>query len=231
MALSNYPGRKQGCVYHVDGYHGRKLDVFPNKCVFTIIAGRQSVGHGDFEAGEKTVWFKDACSLFYHRCDSLYGWFVLEPYNSSSSYQSSHTFLYSEKEISNRDMDDLIAYITYQMDLIKGFPLSTSCLDTASRKGEATNILNDSSHRAEIDAPIEKSSLESQKDAQNKEQLKEDYDGWTAWDGINPDGEKAVRLRPSPEREHFGRCPKCRSEQRLSRHKCWHCGIPFMFTD
>ena len=48
-------------------------------------------------------------------------------------------------------------------------------------------------------------------------------------DGINPKGEEAVYLRPLPDREGFGKCPKCGTEQKLDRHICWHCETPFMY--
>ena len=67
------------------------------------------------------------------------------------------------------------------------------------------------------------------KDIQAKKAIK-NYDDWTAWDGINPQGKKAVNLLPL-DSEYFGECPNCGSEQRSNRQVCWQCGIPFMYTE
>lgn len=103
--------------------------------------------------------------------------------------------------------------------------------------GTAVKFLqNDTASENDIPSDISysESSVDASQEIQSKKDekiAKKDYDGWNSWDGTNPDGEKAVRLRPSPSREYFGRCPKCGTEQRLSRHKCWQCGIPFLFEE
>ena len=93
-----------------------------------------------------------------------------------------------------------------------------------------TNNVNHTNNRFE-ESTLSTPKSNQSKNAEKPEKEEDDFDGWTAWDGINPEGKQAVYLRPSTRGEFFGICPKCGTQPRLSRHNCWQCGIPFMYSE
>jgi hypothetical protein len=50
------------------------------------------------------------------------------------------------------------------------------------------------------------------------------------YEGINLNGKKAVYPIPSGE-ANMVLCPKCKTKQRVNRHLCLKCGIPFMYEE
>ncbi len=122
-ALRNAGGPRP--VYHVDGYCGKTLDVYEDKCVITSRATIGSFMTGNMTDGEKTIYYSDCIGVQFKRNGTgiTVGYLQLETASGmmnkkGSNFWSENSFTFSKDSL-NAQMAEIADYIKDRIDAIK----------------------------------------------------------------------------------------------------------------
>ncbi len=114
----------EGAVYCLDGSRGRHLDVYEDKCVFSVSAGIGSFLTGNGSDGEKTVYYVDCIGVQFKRAGLQLGYLQLETAsglmnNKQSNFFNENSFTFEPSKVSNEKMEEVAAYVKSRIDVCK----------------------------------------------------------------------------------------------------------------
>ena len=128
FSIDNYKkAAPTGAVFHVDGARGRKIDIYPNKCVITVGVTIGSVLTSNATDGEKTIYYCDCIGLQFKKPGVTLGYLQFETAastsnNLSSNFFNENTFTYEESHINEHCMDTIVEYVKQQLEKTKSSP-------------------------------------------------------------------------------------------------------------
>ncbi len=128
FSIDNYkPSASDGVVFHIDGARGRKIDIYPDKCVITVNVTVGSVLTNNATDGEKTIYYRDCIGLQFKKPGLTLGYLQFETAssisnNTSSNFFNENTFTYEESHINEHCMEIVVNYVKQQLDKIKMLP-------------------------------------------------------------------------------------------------------------
>lgn len=128
FSIDNYKkAAPAGAVFHVDGARGRKIDIYPNKCVITVGVTIGSVLTSNATDGEKTIYYCDCIGLQFKKPGVTLGYLQFETAastsnNLSSNFFNENTFTYEESHINEHCMDTIVEYVKQQLEKTKSSP-------------------------------------------------------------------------------------------------------------
>ena len=139
FSIDNYKkAAPAGAVFHVDGARGRKIDIYPNKCVITVGVTIGSVLTSNATDGEKTIYYCDCIGLQFKKPGVTLGYLQFETAastsnNLSSNFFNENTFTYEESHINEHCMDTIVEYaIDKAYNGLQGW---VDCFEKAELKG------------------------------------------------------------------------------------------------
>ena len=113
--------KDKGIVFDYDGYNGKHISVYSNRCVITTYS--DSVLGGGTSGGEKTIFFKDIVGVRFKRSGVSYGYLYLE---TASSYNTSADNIFyfesSNSRYTDQDMEKMKFYIIGKVSQFKKMP-------------------------------------------------------------------------------------------------------------
>lgn len=113
-----------GAVFHIDGARGRKIDIYPTKCVITVDVTVGSVLTNNSTDGEKTIYYCDCIGLQFKKPGITLGYLQFETAaslsnNTTSNFFNENTFTYEESHINAHCMEIIVNYVKQQLERIK----------------------------------------------------------------------------------------------------------------
>lgn len=113
-----------GAVFHIDGARGRKIDIYPTKCVITVDVTVGSVLNNNSTDGEKTIYYCDCIGLQFKKPGITLGYLQFETAaslsnNTTSNFFNENTFTYEESHINTHCMEIIVKYVKQQLEKIK----------------------------------------------------------------------------------------------------------------
>lgn len=116
----------KGAVYHIEGARGRKIDIYPNKCVITVGVTIGSVMSNNATDGEKTIYFCDCIGLQFKKPGLTLGYLQFETAastsnNIASNFFNENTFTYDNSQINEYCMHIIVNFVKQQLEQAKSF--------------------------------------------------------------------------------------------------------------
>lgn len=118
----------KGAVYRIEGARGRKIDIYPNKCVITVGVTVGSVISNNATDGEKTIYFCDCIGLQVKKPGLTLGYLQFETAastsnNIASNFFNENTFTYDKSQINDYCMHIVIEYVKQQLEQVKALAM------------------------------------------------------------------------------------------------------------
>ena len=112
---------EEDLVYSVIGARGRRIKIYPYKCVITTDATVGSIITGNATDGEKTIYYKDCIGIQYKRPGATIGYLQFETATSTMNNEKSNMFNENSFtfEKNTELMEEIYEYIIGIMDGIK----------------------------------------------------------------------------------------------------------------
>ena len=138
--FSPNPNRKEryrtDLVYSIDGVRGRRIRIYPYKCVIHTHVTIGSVLTGNATDGEKTIYFKDVIGIQYKKPGAFIGYLQFETAamtmnNVDSNYFNENTFTFDQK--TEKIVHEAYEYVVGIMDLIKTHLEQDACERTVDQ--------------------------------------------------------------------------------------------------
>ena len=136
-------------IYHVDGYCGKTLDVYEDKCVITSRATIGSFMTGNMTDGEKTIYYTDCIGVQFKRNGAgvTVGYLQLETSSGmmnkkGSNFWSENSFTFNKDSL-NAQMAEIADYIKDRIDAIKrqkSAPQTTTVIQQAAAPSAADEL-------------------------------------------------------------------------------------------
>lgn len=115
---------KIGLIYDLNGCRGRSLRVYENKCVFKVSITIGSILTKNATDGEKTIYYSDVIGVQFKPSGLAIGYLQLETAssagnNKSDNFFNENSFTYEPKNITNDEMEKVVAYIRERVEACK----------------------------------------------------------------------------------------------------------------
>lgn len=112
---------EEDLIYSVIGARGRRIKIYPYKCVITTDVTLGSVLTNNATDGEKTIYYKDCIGVQYKRPGATIGYLQLETAAGTMNNEKSNAFNENSFtfEKNTELMDEIYEYIIGIMDEIK----------------------------------------------------------------------------------------------------------------
>lgn len=115
---------KVGLIYNLTGCRGRSLRVYENKCIFKVSITVGSILTQNATDGEKTIYYSDVIGVQFKPSGLAIGYLQLETASSSgnnktSNFFNENSFTYEPKNITNEEMEKVVAYIRERVEACK----------------------------------------------------------------------------------------------------------------
>lgn len=111
-------------IYDINGVRGRKIKIYPNRCVITTNITIGSILTRNASDGEKTIYFVDCVGVQFKKAGLQIGYLQFETASSATNNRASNffnenTFTFDTTTISNEKMEEVSNYVRKQIEEIK----------------------------------------------------------------------------------------------------------------
>ena len=132
-------------VYDINGVRGRKIKIYPNRCVITTSITIGSILTRNASDGEKTIYFVDCVGVQFKKAGLQIGYLQFETASSATNNRASNffnenSFTFDTTTISNEKMEEVANYVRKQIEDIK----------TAKAAPQTTTVVQQTSAADEI---------------------------------------------------------------------------------